>query len=289
MRTTRLGNTDIEVSAIGFGAMHLSLAGRPSEKQAHEVVHRALALGVTLIDTADAYCRDENDKHHNERLIREALRSYGGDVAGCVVATKGGYTRPGGSWEARSDPDYLRRTIRESYIALGESGPIALWQHHAPDQRVSLEDSLAVVKEAVDEGLIRYVGVSNYSVEEIERARKVVDVVSVQNEYSPWHRESERNGVLSYCEREGLTFLPWSPLGGGGRAKRLGDYPDLAALAREKGVSPQRLVLAWLRAKSPCVLPIPGASRVATLEDSVAAAELELSSDEVERIDRATA
>ena len=242
-----------------------------------------------MIDTADAYCRDESDKHHNERLVREALHSYGGDAAGCVVATKGGCIRPGGRWETRGDPDYLRRTIRESHSALGDSDPIALWQHHAPDRGVPLEDSLAVVKEAVDEGLIRHVGVSNYSVDEIERARKVVDVVSVQNQYSPWHRQPERDGVLRYCEREGLTFLPWSPLGGSGRAKRLGDYPDLAALARDKGVSPQRLVLAWLRAKSPCVLPIPGASRVASLEDSVAADELELSGEEVARIDRATA
>lgn len=289
MKTTRLGNTEIEVSAIGFGAMHLSLAGRPSERQAHEVLHRALALGVTLIDTADAYCRDESDMHHNERLVGEALRSYGGDAAGCVVATKGGCIRPGGRWETRSDPDYLRRTLRESHAALGGKGPIALWQHHAPDPRVPVEDSLAAVKEAVDEGLIRHVGVSNYSVDEIERARRVVDVVSVQNQYSPWHRQPEHDGVLRYCEREALTFLPWSPLGGSGGAKRLGEYRDLAALAREKGVSPQRLVLAWLRAKSPCVLPIPGASRVASLEDSVAAAELELRRDEVERIDRATA
>ncbi len=289
MRTTKLGPTGVEVSAVGFGAMHLSLEGRPLESESLAIVHRALDLGVTLIDTADAYCRDEGDKHHNERLLCQALDSWSGDASGVVVATKGGCIRPAGAWQTRSDTRYLRRTIRKSHKALGGERPIELWQHHAPDPRVRLEDSLTVVRQAVEEGRIRHVGVSNYSLEQIERARAVVAVVSVQNQYSPWHRQPETDGVLEYCEREGLAFLPWSPLGGSHRAKRLAEYGDLAALSQEKGVSPQRLVLAWLRAKSPCVLPIPGASRVESLEDSLASADLELSAEEVGRIDRATA
>ncbi len=288
MKSLRLGATGIEVSAIGFGAMHLSLEGRPPEDNGIAIVHRALDLGVSLIDTADAYCRDDDDMHHNERLIRRALESYRGDTKGVLVATKGGCTRPGGAWHTRGDPKYLGRTIRESHAALGGDGPIRLWQHHATDPRVRLEDSLMAARKAVAEGLIDHVGVSNYSVEQIERARQVVDVVSVQNQYSPWYRQPETDGVLEYCESEGLTFLPWSPLGGSHRAKRLDEYDDLAALAREKGVSPQRLVLAWLRAKSSQVLPIPGATRLDSLKDSVAAAELEISADEVRRIDRAT-
>ena len=141
--------------------------------------------------------------------------------------------------------------------------------------------------EAVQEGLIRFVGVSNYSVEQIKRAQEVVEVVSVQNQYSPWHRRPEHNGVLAYCEEEGLTFLPWSPLGGSDRAKRLGQIDALATLAREKDISPQRLVIAWLMARSPCLLPIPGSSRRDNAEDLLAAVDVTLAEDEVRRIDNA--
>lgn len=287
MRTTELGPTGIEVSAIGLGAMHLSLEGRPSEEHSIDVIHRALDLGVTLIDTADAYCIDEGDKHHNEHLVHQAVSSYEGDTSHVIIATKGGLMRPDGRWTRNGGPEHLRRTIRESYEALGGERPIPLWQHHAPDPDIPIPASLAPVKEAVREGLIRFVGVSNYSVEQIEQAREVVEVVSVQNQYSPWHRRPERNGVLDYCEREGLTFLPWSPLGGSSRAKRLDAFGDLVALADEKDISPQRLVLAWLMAQSPCVLPIPGATRIESVEDSIAAAEVQLSDEEVRRIDEA--
>jgi pyridoxine 4-dehydrogenase len=284
MDTTELGTTGLRVSVIGLGAMHFSLAGRPPEAESIAVIHRALDLGVTFIDTADAYCLDETEKHHNERLVRRALASYDGDTSNVVVATKGGLMRPGGAWVTDGHPDHLRKTIRDSVEALG-GGPITLWQHHAPDPRVPVEVSLSVVKSAVDEGLIRFVGVSNYSVELIERARRVVDVVSVQNQYSPWHREPEKDGVLAYCEREGLTFLPWSPFGGMNRAKKLDEIPVLASLSRERGLSPQRLVLAWLRARSPRILPIPGTTKIAHLEDCVAAAAVTLTPEEVRRID----
>ncbi len=287
MQTTKLNETGLRVSVIGFGAMHLSIDGRPPREQALAVLHRALDLGVTFIDTADAYCLDETEKHHNEALVREALDTYGGDTSGVVVATKGGLMRPNGRWIRDSHPDQLRQAIRRSFEVLGGERPIDLWQHHAPDPEVPIEVSLVVVRSAVEEGLIRHVGVSNYSVAEIERARRVVEVVSVQNQYSPFHRQPERDGVLAYCEREGLTFLPWSPFGGRGRAGRLGQIPALAAMAREKERSPQQLVLAWMRAKSPCILPIPGASRLETLEDSLAAADLTLTPDEVARLDTA--
>ncbi len=287
MKSMQLGPTGIEVSAVGLGAMHLSLAGRPPEAQAVALIHRALDLGVTLIDTADSYCRDEGDKHHNEHLMHRALSTWDGDAAGVVVATKGGLMRPQGRWTINGDPEHLRRTIRESHEALGGEAPIALWQHHAPDPKVGIEASLEVVREAVDERRIRFVGLSNYSVAEIERARVIVDVVSVQNQYSPWHRQPEADGVLEYCEKEGLCFLPWSPLGGSHRAKSLAEYGELTSLARERGISPQQLVLAWLRAKSPCVLPIPGTARISSLEDSLAAVEVELGGDDRERVDRA--
>jgi pyridoxine 4-dehydrogenase len=287
METRMLGPTTVAVSVLGFGAMHLSLTGRPPQEEAISVIHHVLDRGVTFIDTADSYCRDESDKHHGERLVRAALDAYDGDVSGVVVATKGGLMRPDGRWTRNGKPDHIRQTIRESVDALG--GAIDLWQHHAPDSDVPVGASLQPVRDAVDEGLIRHVGVSNYSVEQIERAQEVVDIVSVQNQYSPWHRRPEQDGVLAYCEAHDLVFLPWSPLGGRDRATSLDAFAGLQALADAKGMSPQRLILAWLMAKSPAVLPIPGASRIATAEDSIAAAEVTLTDDEVQRVEAAIA
>lgn len=285
MKMRNLGKTGISVSAIGLGGMPMSLDGRPSEEESIRVIHRALDLGVTLIDTADSYCIDESDKHHNERLIAKALSSYS-ETARVIVATKGGLMRPQGRWEVNGDPKHLEKTIRESYAALGGSSPIPLWQLHAVDDHFPIEDSLKPVRDAVDEGLIRFVGLSNVDVDEVRRARQIVEIVSVQNRYNPWDRSPEKDGVLEYCEKEALTFFPWSPLGGSHRVKRLHEFPKIAALAKEKGITPQRLVLAWLLAKSPCLVPIPGASRLSSLEDSVPAADVPLSPAEVEKMDQ---
>ncbi|MHC5827959.1 MAG: aldo/keto reductase, partial [Nostoc sp.] len=152
-----------------------------------------------------------------------------------------------------------------------------VWQYHSPDTNYTIEESLAAVKEAVEAGLIRFVGVSNFSVEQIKQARDIVDIISVQNQYSPWQRQPEKDGVLKYCEQEGLTFLPWSPFGGRRRHQDLQDIPAIAQLAKEKGVSVYNIVLAWLRSKSPAILPIPGASKVSSIEDSVQAINVKLS------------
>ena len=289
MELKPLGNTSVSISAIGLGGMPLSLSGRPSELEAIAVIHRAIDLGVTLLDTADSYCRDETDKHHNERLLYKALQQYEGDTSQVIVATKGGLMRPQGAWTRNGNPDHLRQTIRESFAALGGNQPIDLWQYHSPDPDYSIAASLTPAREAVEAGLIRYVGVSNFSVEQIQKARDVVEIVSVQNQYSPWHRQPERDGVLAYCEQEGLTFLPWSPLGGSRRVKSLPEIQPIAQLAKEKNVSVYCLVLAWLRTKSACVVPIPGARKVESIADSVKAAAVHLSAIEVEQIDRATA
>jgi aryl-alcohol dehydrogenase-like predicted oxidoreductase len=286
METKQLGNTGVNISAIGLGGMPLSLSSRPPESQAIEVIHRALELGVTLIDTADSYCRDESDKHHNERLIYKALQSYGGDISQVIVATKGGLMRPNGNWTRNGNPDRLRETIRVSFEALGGSKPIDVWQYHAPDPDYTIEEALKPAKEAVEQGLIRFVGVSNFSVEQIKRARDVVDVVSVQNQYNPWQRQPETDGVLEYCETEGLTFFPWSPLGGSRKVSSLEEISAIAQLAQEKGASVYQIVLAWLRAKSPCIVPIPGASKISSIEDSVGAVEVKLSEAEVKQIDQ---
>lgn len=284
VRTTTIDATDLRVSAVGLGAMLLSIQGRPDREDAIRVIHHALDIGVNFIDTADSYCLDEDDKHHNEYLIREALDGYDGDASAVVVATKGGLMRYGGEWPRNGDPDHLRRTIRESVEALG--APITIWQHHAPDTRYSVVESLRPAREAVEEGLIRYVGVSNYSVDQIERARDVVDVVSVQNQFSLWHRNPLRDGVLEYCTNQQITFLPWGPLGGRRRAKGVAEYEVIRELASAKNASPYQIALAWLMAKSPVVLPIPGVTRPESIEDSVGAASITLSDDEVARLER---
>jgi len=286
METKQLGNTALSISAIGLGGMPMSLSNRPTESQAIAVIHRALALGVTLIDTADSYCKDESDKHHNERLIAKALQQYQGDTSQVIVATKGGLMRPDGNWIRNGNPNHLRETIRTSFEALGGTKAIDVWQYHAPDPNYTIKAALTPAKEAVNEGLIRFIGVSNFSVEQIKEARDLVEVVSVQNQYNPWYRQPEYDGVLKYCQTENLTFFPWSPLGGSRRVSSLQDIPVIAQLAQEKGVSVYQIVLAWLRAKSPCIVPIPGASKVSSIEDSVAAAQVKLSEAEVSRLDK---
>lgn len=286
--TRQLGKTDIRLFAIALGGMPMSLSSRPPESQAIATIHKALDLGVNLIDTADAYCQDESDKHHNEKLICKALEQYSGDTSHVMVATKGGLMRPNGSWTRNGNPQHLRETIQASYEALGGEKPIDLWQYHAPDLEYSIADSLTPAKEAVQAGLIRFVGVSNFSVEQIKQARQVVEIVSVQNQYNPWHRQPETDGVLEYCEAEGLTFLPWSPLGGSRRVSELKNVNAIADLSQQKGVSVYTLVLAWLLAKSPCILPIPGASKPESIEDSVRAVQVKLSEAEFRTIDQAT-
>jgi len=284
MKNKQLGNTNFNISAIGLGAMPLSLSGRPTESQAIAVIHRALDFGVTLIDSADSYSEDESDKHHNEELIAKALEQYTGDIRAVTVATKGGLMRPQGTWTRNGNPHHLRKTIRESFEALGGKKPIDLWQYHAPDPSYTIEAALAPAKEAVEAGMIRFVGVSNFSVEQIKRARDTVEIASVQNQYNPWHRQPESDGVLEYCEAEKLTFFPWSPLGGSRRAKSLQDMPGIVKLAAEKNVSVYCIVLAWLMAKSPCIVPIPAATKVSSIEDSMRAIEVKLTDAELEQI-----
>ena len=282
-----LGMTREMVFPIGLGGMPMSIRDRPSEAQSIATIHKALELGVTLIDTADAYCRDEEDKHHNEKLIYKAIQQYGGNKSQVMIATKGGLMRPDGAWTQNGNPDHLRQAIRESFEALGGNKPIDIWQYHSPDPNYSIEDALAPAKEAVSQGLVRYVGVSNFGVEQIKRARNVVEVISVQNQYNPWHRDPEFDGVLEYCEAESLTFLPWSPLGGSRRVNQLQQFTGIAELAAEKGLSIYSLILAWMLSKSPCIVPIPGASKPDSIADSVKAAQVRLEPPEIAIVENA--
>jgi aryl-alcohol dehydrogenase-like predicted oxidoreductase len=274
----------IAVGAVGLGAMPLSVEGRPDEARALRTVHAALDAGMTLLDTADAYCLDDSEVGHNERLLAKALAQYGGDTDDVLVATKGGHTRPGGDeWALDGSPDHLRAACEASLRALGVEA-IGLYQFHRPDPRVPYEESLGALEELRAEGKVRMVGISNASVEQIRQAQATTQLVSVQNELSPAFRSSEDE--LRYCAEQGLAFLPWSPLGGMGAAAELGTtHAAFGEVARERDVSPQQVCLAWLLAKADVVVPIPGASRPESAVGSAAATELSLSAEELARLD----
>jgi aryl-alcohol dehydrogenase-like predicted oxidoreductase len=282
MPTRRLGG--LQVSAIGLGEMQLSLAGRPDEDQSIRTVHAALDAGVTLIDTADAYCRDDSEVGHGERLVAKALAAWPGDRDRVLVATKGGHTRPGGAWDLDGRPEYLRQACEASLRALGVEA-IGLYQFHRPDPKVPFAESVGALAELKAAGKVRLVGLSNVSVDQINQARQLVEVASVQNEFSPRFRRSE--GELAFCAAQRIAFLPWSPLGGIGRGHDLGGrHRAFAEVAQAHGVSPQQVALAWELAKAPVVIPIPGSSRPETITDSLAAASLRLSGDDLARLDR---
>jgi len=274
---------DLTVSAIGLGAMPLSVQGRPDEPQAMRTVHAALDAGVTLIDTADAYSVGHDDVGHNERLVAKALATWGGDTSQVLVATKGGHTRPpDGSWSLDGSPEHLRAACEASLQALGVEA-IGLYQYHRPDPGVPYAESLGALEELRQEGKVRLVGISNADVDQIELALATTQLAAVQNEFSPAFRSSRPE--LELCARHGIAFLPWSPLGGAGRAAGLGrEHAAFAEVAAERGVSPQQVALAWELAQADVVIPIPGARRSASILDSVAACDLELTVDELVRL-----
>jgi aryl-alcohol dehydrogenase-like predicted oxidoreductase len=286
MQSRRIGDT--QVSAIGLGAMPMSLEGRPPEQQSIDTIHAALEAGVTLIDTADAYSRDNSDIGHNESLIASAVASFGGDTSDVLIATKGGHTRnPDGSWGLDGRPEYLARACDASLKRLGVDA-IGLYQFHRPDPHVDYADSVGAIRDLLDAGKIRYAGISNATPAQIRQANEILGgrLVSVQNEFSPAFRSSEPE--LELCAELGITFLPWSPLGGIGSAGDLGSrFAPFAKVAEAHGVSPQQVCLAWMLAKAPVVVPIPGSSRPATIRDSAAAVHLTLSQDEIRELDAA--
>jgi aryl-alcohol dehydrogenase-like predicted oxidoreductase len=284
MRQRPLGNRT--VSAIGLGEMPLSIEGRPDEAQAMATIHEALDAGITVIDTADAYSLSEKEHGHGEALVARALKSYGSDTTHVLVATKGGHRRPGdGSWTVRGDPAYLKEACEASLRTLGMTA-IGLYQFHRTDPRVPYADSVGALAELLDEGKIEMAGISNATVDQIDEANKVLGgrLASVQNQFSPRFRSSE--GELAHCESLGITFIPWSPLGGIGRTERLArDFPAIAQAAADRGMTPAQVTLAWMIGKGDRVVPIPGCSRPETARASAEAGDLVLSDDEMARID----
>jgi pyridoxine 4-dehydrogenase len=269
---------DLEVRRLGFGAMRITgpgIWGPPEDaEEAKRVLRRAVELGINLIDTADSYGPEVS-----ENLIAEALHPYPDDL---VIATKGGLRRTGPSqWRSDARPDRLKRCCEGSLRRL-RLERIDLYQLHSPDSKVPLEESMGALRELKEEGKVRHVGVSNVSVDELRRARAVVEVVSVQNRYNLSERRSEE--VLHRCERDRLGFLPWFPLATGSLARPGGPLDEIA---RRHDATAGQVALAWLLQRSPVMLPIPGTSSVEHLEENVAAAELSLSADELERLERA--
>jgi pyridoxine 4-dehydrogenase len=273
--TFKIGG-DLEVNRLGFGAMRITGEGiwgwPPDRENAKKVLRRVVELGVNLIDTADSYGPEVS-----ELLIAEALHPY---PAGLVIATKGGLVRPGPSeWVPNGRPDHLKKSVEGSLQRL-RLDRIDLYQLHAIDPKVPVEESLNALQEMQGAGKIRHVGLSNVTPKDIDRARKVLPIVSVQNQYNIAQRRSEN--VLEYCEKQGLGFLPWFPVGGG-NGLRSGDA--IAAIAKAHNASVYQVALTWLLERSPAMLPIPGTSKIEHLEDNCAAAKLKLTTEEWERVD----
>jgi len=280
MKTRQIG--DRTVSSIGLGGMPMSIEGRPDDARSLRTIHAALEVGVTLFDTADAYHLHADEVGHNESLIARAIASWGGDTSQVIVATKGGHLRPGdGSWYVDGRPEYLKQAARASLQRLGGDA-IDLYHHHRPDPAVPYADSIGALRDLLDDGIIRQAGISNANPEQIREAYEILDgrLASVQNQYSPAFRSSQPE--LDLCTELGVAFLSWSPLGGIKSAADLGTrFAPFQQVADAHGVSPQAVTLAWHLAASPQVIPIPGASRPESILDSVTAADLTLSAEEL--------
>jgi aryl-alcohol dehydrogenase-like predicted oxidoreductase len=263
---------DLTVNRMGFGAMRITGPGiwgdPPSRDQAIATLRRVVELGINFIDTADSYGPEVS-----ETLIAEALHPYPDDL---VIATKGGLIRPGPNrWEADGRPEHLREVCEGSLRRL-RLEQIPLYQFHRPDPAVPLADSIGTIAELKNEGKIRHVGISNVSESQLREAQQIVPIVSVQNRYNAADRRSE--SLIDLCEQEQLVFLPWAPV------QESDKNPAVLAAARQHGVTRHQVVLAWMLAMSPQILPIPGTGSIGHAEENIAAASVELTPDEVEAI-----
>lgn len=281
MQSTTLGNTGESIPVIGFGGMPLSITGRPPEDAAKQTLHAAIDAGLTLIDTADVYCLDDSDIGHNERLIAGVLRERD-DRDAIRVATKAGLRRPRGAWTSDASPAHIREACEQSLRSL-ETDRIWLYQLHAPDPKVAFEKSVEAFAELQREGKLVHFGLSNVSNDQIEKASRILPVQSVQNRLNPYFRQSEK--VARECEKRGITFLAYSPVGGGRLAKKLPQFDVLIELAQKYDRSVHAIVIAWVRAKGKTIVPIPAARTAEHARDSAKAADLALSDDDIRAID----
>lgn len=284
MLQRELNSTGLHFKAIGLGAMPLSISGRPDEAQAFAVIEAFIAGGGDFIDTANVYCLDDDDIGHNERLIQQALSQLGiGERV--MVATKGGLRRPGGAWIVDGDPNRLRLSCERSLQAL-KTDCIGLYQLHAVDPKLDFRHSLEALIKLQEEGKIRYIGLSNVSPAQLEQALSLALIASVQNRCNLFDKRDFRNGLIDFCQARRITYIPYSPVGGGYGHIRLAQEPLLLQLAAQYEATPQRIALAWLLHKGQHILPIPGASKVASIRDSLQATNLTLSPEDIAAMDR---
>jgi aryl-alcohol dehydrogenase-like predicted oxidoreductase len=283
MQQRELNHTGLHFTAIGLGAMPLSISGRPDEAQAFAVIEAFIAGGGNFIDTANVYCLDDDDIGHNERLIQRALHQLGiSDQV--MIATKGGLRRPGGAWVADGHPDGLRRSCERSLQAL-KTDCIGLYQLHTVDPKVDFRRSLEALIQLQDEGKIRHIGLSNISPAQLEQALSLTLIASVQNRCNLFDKRDFHNGLIDFCQARQITYIPYSPVGGHYNHARLTQEPLLLQLAAEYQTSPYCIALAWLLHKGRHILPIPGASKVASVRDSLQAVHPALSAENIAAID----
>jgi len=276
-----IGSTERSVNAIGLGGMPLSIQGRPDERTALAVIQAFVDGGGDFIDTAISYCLDNDDLGHNERLIAKALTSAGRrDV---TVATKGGLTRPGGRWEVDGTPKWLRRCCEQSARDLG--APISLYYLHAVDPDVPLADSVGELVRLRDEGKIAAIGLSNVNARELDAALRITPIAAVQNRCNLHDRRDFDTGLVEHCRKANVAYVPYSPVGGGHGHRRLAKDPTLVRIAAKHSASPYAVALAWLLTKGPHVLPIPGASKVTSIVDSLSATEVSLDPGDLAALD----
>lgn len=290
MEMRNLGSSGLVVSAIGMGCMPLSVPeNRPTENDAIGVIHQAIEVGINFFDTADAYCQNQSEMGHNERLIGKALAKLDAATRShVVVATKAGLVRPDGRWEPDGRPVHIKARCEEALKNLGVDA-IDLYQFHRPDPRVPFIESVGAFKELQEAGKIKHIGLSNVTVLEIELAQSLAKIVSVQNEFSRKTRKAERDGVLDYTRKHNMAFLPWSPLGGIKAAKGLAAAePMIETIAVHHRVSPQQVVLKWMLLLAPHIIPIPGASRKESVVSSAAAINIQFKLEEFETLNALT-
>lgn len=279
-----LGNSGIHVMPIGLGAMPLSLDTRPDEATAFEVIKAFIDGGGNFIDTANVYCIDDDDIGHNEKLIHKVLAQLG-KLNDVIVATKGGLTRPKGRWDTNGSPDWLRKSCEKSLKDLNTDS-IFLYQLHAPDPNVPITESVGELARLKEEGKIQHIGLSNVNTREILAAMTVAPILSVQNRCNVLEKKSFKTGVVDLCEKEGIVFIPHSPVGGHFDHIKLAASKPIKAIAEKHGVSVYRIVLAWLLHKGNHILPIPGASKVSSITDSLKAVNVRLDQEDMQHLDQ---
>ena len=279
----QLGNTNIEVYAIGLGAMPLSLDGRPDEVQALGVIEAFVDGGGNFIDSANVYCVDDSDVGHNEKLIAKALSKLE-ESNNIIVATKGGLRRPKGDWTADASPAWLRQSCEKSLRDLNTNS-IFLYQLHALDPDVPLTDSVGELVRLKSEGKIQHIGLSNVTVEHIQLALSITHIISVQNRCNLFERTSFKNGVVKFCEENKITFIAHSPVGGHSQHAQRADNILLKKLAEKYDTSTYQIMIAWLLNKSSSILTIPGASKTSSIMDSLRAINVEINKEDMQLLE----